>query len=355
MTGAAAGARGVRGLRRRALAGLVLLAALQVAAQPQRTAGFADALSRAAPASFGVYGLDPGPKPGALAMPPASRFWRVGAGFFIDANGLGVTAAHVVEDSRQVAVRLSDGRVMTADVVAVDEQSDIALLRLPTTVKPPPALGRAAALRPGDWVIAIGEPFGLGGSAVAGIVGGKNRHFADDPAMSYIQSDLTMNPGNSGGPLVDAEGAIVGMNVRTLVGQAGAGGMSLSIPIEVVLQIARELQQGPIVRPELGAEFHDLTPVEALALGRRVASGARIELVQAGSIADRAGLSVGDVVVGFNGRSVESSADLALLLLTWREPRAARFTVLRDGSYRQLDAAAAEGRSRPARTTRAPD
>ncbi len=334
MSGAAGGAR------RRLLAWVAmtlaapaLLPAAAAAAQPQRHPGFADALSRAAPASFGVYGLD---RPGRAGSPSGGRFWHVGAGFFIDAQGLGVTAAHVVEDCRQVAVKLSDGRVVTADVLAADEASDIAVLRVPTTLPSAPALGRAAALRPGDWVIAIGEPFGLGGSAVAGIVGGKNRHFADDPAMTYIQSDLTMNPGNSGGPLLDAEGVIVGMNVRTVVGQPGSGGLSLSIPIELVLQIARELQQGPIVRPELGVDFHDLTPVEALALGRGMVNGARIELVRAGSLADGAGLAGGDLVVGFNGRSIDSSADLAVALLAWRATRATRVTIFRDGGFREV-------------------
>jgi serine protease Do len=336
------------GARRRAvvLAALMAVPAALCAAQPQRGAGFADALGRAAPASFGVYGLDPERTSPGTDVPSLGRFWRVGAGFFIDAQGLGVTAAHVVGDCRQVAIKLSDGRVLTADVVAADADSDIAVLRVPTRLQAPPALGRAAALRPGDWVIAIGEPFGLGGSAVAGIVGGKNRHFADDPGMSYIQSDLTMNPGNSGGPLLDSEGVIVGMNVRTLVGLPGSGGLSLSIPIEVVLQIARELLQGPIARPDLGAEFHDMTPVEALALGRGVVNGARIELVRTASIAERAGLAAGDVVVGFNGRPIESSADLAVALLTWRDAGGTRFTVFRSGTFRELEAAGIDDRSR---------
>jgi serine protease Do len=332
----AGGRRRFLGLTALALWPPALVPAQAAAAQPLRHTGFADALGRAAPASFGVYGLDPQQAPGSVAAASSGRFWRVGAGFFIDAQGLGVTAAHVVEGCRQVAVKLSDGRVETADVLAADEASDVAVLRLPTTLAVPPALGRAAALRPGDWVIAIGEPFGLGGSAVAGIVGGKNRHFADDPAMTYIQSDLAMNPGNSGGPLLDADGVIVGMNVRTVVGQPGSGGLSLSIPIELVLQIARELQHGPIVRPELGLEFHDLTPVEALALGRRMVNGARIELVRAGSLADDAGLAAGDLVLGFDGRPIDSSADLAVALLAWRAARATRVAVYRDGGFREV-------------------
>jgi serine protease Do len=154
--------------------------------------------------------------------------------------------------------------------------------------------------------------------------------------MTYIQTDAALNPGNSGGPLLDVEGAIVGMNVRTVVASAGSPGVSLSIPIEVVLRIARELQGGSIVRPKLGAEFHDLSPVEALALGRAYAHGALVELVAVHSPAERAGLRSGDIVVGFNGRPVVGSADLALALLSWRQVAGTRITVYRDGRYQQL-------------------
>lgn len=328
--------------RRRAAwaAPLLLLNLLLLAGMPVAGAGppgFAAALQRSLPLAFGVYGIEAEPlqagdEPARSLAGPA----RVGAGFLIDAKGLAVTAAHVVVGSRRVAVKMADERVLEAEVIGADEESDIALVRLPVSLASAPVFGRTGALRAGDWVLAVGEPYGLASSVAAGIVGGKRRHFAEEPGMTYIQTDAALNPGNSGGPLLDADGAIVGMNVRTVVAAAGSPGVSLSIPIEVVLQIARELQGGSIVRPKLGAEFHDLSPVEALALGRAYAHGALIELVAVRSPAERAGLRSGDLVVGFEGRPIVGSADLALALLSWRRVPGTRFTVWRDGRYRQL-------------------
>ena len=330
--------------RRRCLAAAALcVAALCVAALagPAVAApllpGFAAAVERAGPVSFGVYGMDGDP----LEDQPGGRrdlggVARVGSGFFIDGRGLAVTAAHVVERSRRVAVKMSDGRIHVAEVLGSDEASDIALIRLPVAPPVLPAFGRATALRAGDWVLALGEPYGLAHSVSAGVVGGTRRHFADEPVMSYIQSDAALNPGNSGGPLVDAEGAIVGLNVRTVVASAGSPGVSLSVPIEVVLQVARELQAGPIERPRLGAEFHDLTPGEALALGRAHTHGALVDLVAVNSQAEAAGLRSGDIIVGFDGQLVAGSADLALALLQWRRTAGTRLAVFRDGQYLRL-------------------
>lgn len=319
------------------VAGLALAAAgLPVAAAPG-VPGFGAALERAGSQFFGVYGLDTDPL---QEEPGRARDFggvaRVGSGFFIDGRGLAVTAAHVVERARRVAVKMPDGRIHVAEVLGSDGEADIALIRLPVAPAAAPVFGRTADLRAGDWVLALGEPYGLGHSVSAGVVGGTRRHFAEEPGMSYIQSDAALNPGNSGGPLVDAEGAIVGMNVRTVVAIAGSPGVSLSIPIEIVLDVARALQSGAIERPRLGAEFHDLTPGEALALGRAYTHGALVELVAVKSVAEAAGLRSGDVIVGFDGRLVASSADLALALLQWRRAAGTRLAVFRDGQYLRL-------------------
>jgi S1-C subfamily serine protease len=242
---------------------------------------------------------------------------------------------------------MSDGRVHVAEVIGSDEASDIALIRLPVAPPVLPAFGRPAALRAGDWVLALGEPYGLGHSVAAGVVGGTRRHFAEEPAMGYIQSDAALNPGNSGGPLVDAEGAIVGMNVRTVVAIAGSPGVSLSVPIDVVLQVARDLQAGGVERPRLGAEFHDLSPGEALALGRAFTHGALVDLVAVRSLAEAAGLRSGDIIVGFDGRLIANSADLALALLQWRRTAGTVFAVFRDGQYLRLTLPADAGGSPP--------
>jgi S1-C subfamily serine protease len=164
----------------------------------------------------------------------------------------------------------------------------------------------------------------------AGIVGGMDRHFSDDSELLYVQSDLALNPGNSGGPLLDAAGDIVGMNMRTVVGSYGAPGVSLSIPIEVVQGIAAELRaNGSIVRPRLGAEFDDVTAVVAMLRGRATTQGALVAIVRRGSLAERMGLRVDDIVVAMNERPIMRSADLARALLAWRQVAGTRLVVLR--------------------------
>ena len=172
---------------------------------------------------------------------------------------------------------------------------------------------------------------------VAGIVGGRSRHFAEDGALLFIQSDLSLNPGNSGGPLLDVRGQIVGMNLRTVVGALGGPGLSLSVPIEVVRQIAAEIEGGgSVARPRLGAGFEDVTPFVALARGRPYANGALINEVAPGSLAARMDLREGDIVVGMNGWPIGDSADFARGLLRWRSVERMRLTVFRDGGYRHL-------------------
>lgn len=314
--------------------------------QPHADAGFATALGRALPYAVGVYGMarperadfeGAGPSADAERGADSLPYARIGAGFMVDDQGFLVTAAHVVADCEQVLVKLADQRVMVAETIGSDADTDIALLRIAHTPSAPPPLGRAVGLRPGHWVLGVGEPYGLNRSVSAGIVGGQDRHFVDEPEMLFIQSDLALNPGNSGGPLLDAGGAIVGMNMRTVVGAYGAPGVSLSIPIEVVLSVVDELRRhGSIVRPRLGAEFDDLSPAVALRRGRGDTQGVLVTGVRSGSLAERMGLQVDDIVVAMNGRALSGSADLARLLLVWRDTAGTHLTVLRDGRLRRL-------------------
>lgn len=312
---------------------------------PRADTGFAHALARALPHAVGVYGVarqeridyDAGPAADDERGLEATPHARIGAGFFVDAAGLLVTAGHVVADTERVVVKLADQRVLVAQVLGTDADTDIALLRVAHRSAEAPPLGRSATLRPGHWVLAVGEPYGLYRSVTAGIVGGMDRHFVDEPELLFIQTDLPLNPGNSGGPLVDAAGRIVGMNMRTVVGAYGAPGVSLSIPIEIVLEVAGELQRhGSVARPRLGAEFVDLTPPVALLRGRSDTVGALVLAVQPGSLAERLGLQPGDIVVGMGERSVAGSADLARALLGWRDSAGTRLTVLREGATLEL-------------------
>jgi len=321
--------------------------------EPAQPPSFAAALQRGLPAALGVYGICkrdgmPFDETPLRAVGPAQPSddddlegrellrARVGAGFMIDAGGLAVTAAHVVADCERIVVRLPDQRIVLAEKVADDPDTDIALIRLPVRPASAPVFGSAATLRPGDWVLAVGDPYGLNRSVTAGIVGGMDRHFADDRELLFLQTDIGLNPGNSGGPLLDTGGTIVGMNMRSVVGAYGTHGVSLSIPIEIVLQIARELNGGTIRRPRLGAYFDDLSPPVAYLSGRAYASGAVITAVRNGGLAERIGLKPGDIVVGMNGRAIGLSADLTRALLAWREAKGTRFVVFRAGAYREL-------------------
>ena len=157
-----------------------------------------------------------------------------------------------------------------------------------------------------------------------------DRHFGDEPELLFVQTDLALNPGNSGGPLLDATGDIVGMNLRTVVGAYGAPGVSLSIPIEIVLDIVAELRSsGSIVRPRLGAEFDDVSAPVAVARGRSTVQGAMVSIVRRGSLAERFGLKVDDIVLAINDRPIAHSADLARALLAWRREAGTRMVVMR--------------------------
>ena len=297
------------------------------AGQKAAPAGFAEAFQRGAAWSVGVYLFVPGEDEP-----------RVGAGFFVDGHGHIATAAHLLGETQQILIALPDKRLLAAEVLGRDEVTDIALLRVKAAPHTPPAFSAPGSLRVGDWVIAVGEPFGLEHSVSAGIVSGKDRHFGDDGELMFIQSDVALNPGNSGGPLLDARGAIAGMNARTIVGPAGTPGASLAIPIDIVRQIVAELRQdaGTPTRPRLGALFDDVPPLTAWSAGRRETTGALVLSVARGSLAERAQLRAGDIVTTMNGRPIGGSADLVTALLAWRHAAGTQFTVVRGGQEATL-------------------
>ena len=287
--------------------------------RPQPTS-FAAAYQRGAAWSVGIYMFVPGEEEP-----------RVGAGFFVDDQGGIATAAHLLGTQQQILIALPDKRVVSAEVEGRDDTTDIALLRVSEPLRVRPVFGSAEQLRVGDWVMAVGEPFGLERSVSIGIVSGKDRHFGDDGELLFIQSDVPLNPGNSGGPLLDAAGAIVGMNARTIVGPIGTPGASLAIPIHIVRQIVTELRSdGPgRIRPQLGANFEDVPPMTAWASGRRETSGSVILSVTRGSVAEQLQLRAGDIVTMMNGRPIGSSADLVMALLSWRRLAGTRIVVHR--------------------------
>lgn len=269
---------------------------------------------------------------------------RMGAGIVLGDGGRIATAAHVVADADEIVVKLPDDRVLRAAVMARDDDADIALLWVGQRLRPDPPFGHSAALRPGDWVIAIGDPYGLERSVMPGVVSGARRHFAEDRELLFIQSSIAIGPGHSGGALVDAQGSIVGMNVRGVLGPYGPAGLGMAVPIEVVLQVTQELELGVVRRTRLGVRFDDVLPIEAFDAGLARANGAIVREVNPDGLGARLGLRVGDVVTGMNGQPIGDGADLARMLLAPQDERSLRFTVFRDGAYAELRRAAETSR-----------
>jgi len=251
---------------------------------------------------------------------PGEEEPRVGSGFFIDDRGAIATAAHLLGEAQQILVALPDRRVVAAELEGADPNADIALLRVAAPTRVRPVFARSGSVRVGDWVMAVGQPFGLERSVAVGVVSGKDRHFIDDGELMFIQSDVALNPGNSGGPLLDADGAIIGMNARTIVGPVGTPGASLAIPIDIVLQVTGELRRDSRAphRPRLGVQFDDVPPLMAWNAGRRDTSGAVILSVPHGSLGEQLQLRAGDIVTMMNGRPIAASSDLVATLLAWR-------------------------------------
>jgi serine protease Do len=253
----------------------------------------------------------------------------LGSGFIFDSSGLVLTNDHVVKDARDVRVRLSDDREFQGDVVGRDPKTDVALIRLRGANNLPAAtLGDSESIRVGDWVLAIGNPFGLGNTVTQGIVSAKERVVGAGPYDDFIQTDASINPGNSGGPLFDLSGRVIGVNTAIV---AGGQGIGFAIPINLVKVVAEQLQKnGRVTRGYIGVEVQEVTPPLASALGLPRAEGALVGSVESGGPAARAGLRAGDVIVEWNGHAVQHSGRLPLLVAETAPGTRARVGLIRD-------------------------
>jgi serine protease Do len=238
-----------------------------------------------------------------------------GSGFIIEKDGYIMTNHHVIENADQILVRLADRREFEAKLIGSDPLSDIALLKIEADDLPTLKLGDSDALRPGEWVVAIGSPFNFEQSVTAGIVSAKGRSTGQQQYVPFIQTDVAINRGNSGGPLLNMDGEVVGINSWILSSGGGYMGLSFSIPIETASVAVRQLREhGKVSRGLLGVQVGpvDREMAEALDLDRPV--GALVNEVNAGSAADDAGIEPGDVILAFNGTTIESSGDLPPLV-----------------------------------------
>ncbi|WP_439594584.1 Do family serine endopeptidase [Falsiroseomonas sp.] len=257
-----------------------------------------------------------------------------GSGFIIDAGGFIVTNNHVVGDAASVRVELADGRDLPARVVGRDQQTDLALLKveaggpLPTV-----AWGDSDATRIGDWVVAMGNPFGLGGSVTAGIVSARGRQIGAGPYDDFIQTDAPINPGNSGGPLFNGNGEVVGINTAIYAPGGGNVGIGFAVPSRMARHVIADLQRdGVVARGWLGVAMQPIDSELASALRLPNQHGALVANVEPDSPAARAGLRAGDVVVGLDGREITSPRDLALAVAEMEPNSRATLALLRDGT-----------------------
>lgn len=266
-----------------------------------------------------------------------------GSGFIISADGYILTNTHVVQDADEILVRLFDKREFAARVIGTDKRSDVALLKIDATGLPHATFGDTRRLRVGDWVVAIGSPFGFDSSVTAGIVSAKGRSLPDETLVPFIQTDVAINPGNSGGPLFNLKGEVIGINSQIYSRSGGFMGISFAIPIEVAMDVQAQLRQdGRVRRGRIGVVIQDVTREMADSFGLSQASGALVSKVDPQGPAAKAGVQVGDIVLKFDGQAVASSAELPRIVGATRPGRMASIQVWRGGAMKAVQIAVSE-------------
>ncbi len=282
--------------------------------------------------------MPPGAQGPRGSMPQTPRGTSMGTGFLISADGYVLTNHHVVDNADEVTVKLSDSRELKAKVVGSDAQSDVALLKVDASNLPALKLGNSSGVQPGQWVVAIGSPYGLDHSVTAGIVSAVGRNTGGQQYVPFIQTDVAINRGNSGGPLLNTRGEVVGINSQIFSVSGGYQGISFAIPIDTAMNAVEQLKAtGQVRRGMLGV---NMQPIDSgLATGMKLpdSRGALVSNVQANSAADKAGLQPGDVIRSFNGTTVNEVGDLAPMVGALPPGAKVKLGVWRDGRERSFD------------------
>ncbi len=277
-----------------------------------------------------------GPQPGVPELPEGGpRGISQGSGFLISADGYVLTNHHVVEGADEVTVKLTDRRSFKAKVIGSDQQSDVAVLKIASTGLPFLRVGDSTSLKPGQWVVAIGSPFGLDHSVTAGIVsavGRSNPYSPDQRYVPFIQTDVAINRGNSGGPLLNTSGEVVGINSQIFSNSGGYMGVSFAIPMHMAMNVSDQLRNtGRVARGQIGVVVQPMDIDQAKALGLSEPVGALINRVAEGGPADKAGLEPGDVIRAVNGSPIQDSGDLPPLIGGMAPGSTAKLDILRNG------------------------
>ena len=270
--------------------------------------------------------------------PDSAPAQGMGSGFILSADGYVVTNHHVVDGAEKVTVKLHDRRELPARVVGSDKQSDVAVLKIEASGLPAVKLGNSDSLQVGQWVLAIGAPFGLERSATQGIVSALGRSLPDERYVPFIQTDVAVNPGNSGGPLFDLSGRVVGINSQIYSQTGGYMGLSFAIPVNTAMDVVNQIKAGgTVARGWLGLTVQPVTQDLAASFGATRPGGALVAQVTPGSPAAEAGIRVGDIVTGYAGKPVADSADLPPMVGATRPGQTVQLSVARDGKERTFE------------------
>jgi serine protease Do len=263
----------------------------------------------------------------------------VGSGFILTPDGVIVTNAHVVDDADEVTVKLTDRREFTAKVLGVDKTTDVAVIKIPATGLPYVKIGDPKTTKVGEWVVAIGQPFGFENTVTAGIVSAKSRSLPGDSYVPFIQTDAAVNPGNSGGPLFNLRGEVIGVNSQIFSRSGGFQGLAFAVPIDVAMQVKDQIQQyGKVSHGRLGIAIQEVNQALAQNFGLKQPGGALVSTVEKGSPGAKAGLEPGDVILKLDGKEISRSADLPPMVSSLKPGTKVTLEVWRNGGTKELTA-----------------
>ena len=281
------------------------------------------------------------PRQGRTPVPEESQPRGVGSGFVLTSDGFIMTNAHVVDGADEVLVTLTDKREFKAKLIGADKRTDVAVVKIQATGLPAVKVGDVSRLKVGEWVMAIGSPFGLDNSVTAGIVSAKQRDTGD--YLPFIQTDVAINPGNSGGPLINMRGEVIGINSQIYSRSGGFMGISFAIPMDEAMRVSEQLRSnGRVTRGRIGVQIEPVTKELAESIGLGKAQGALINRIEPGAPADKAGLEAGDVILKIDGKQIEKSADLPRLVGNTKPGTKSTLTVFRRGATKELSIVIAE-------------
>ena len=287
---------------------------------------------------FRQFGAPDGNNPNGSSTPPRNPVTGQGSGFFISADGYAVTNDHVVENAETVQVTTDDGKIYAAKVIGVDARTDVALIKLDGRSDFPFVKFADGNPRIGDWVLAVGNPFGLGGTVTAGIVSARGRDIGEGPYDDFIQIDAPVNRGNSGGPTFNMQGNVIGVNTAIFSPSGGSVGIAFAVPAETVKGVIAQLKEkGSVTRGFIGVQIQEITPEIAETLGLKAARGALVSEPEVNGPAAKAGVEAGDVITAISGKEVVDARDVARTISNMAPGTSVKLTIMRSGQEKSLN------------------